>query len=137
MKKYIIPATLLVMISLTSVSCKKETIANQPTAHVENCNTRIIQYSVNGQTYHRAILNDDDWNTFMSSMLALAREGYIVTIMDENRSLYENCPKETVTFTTKNEDEANQWAFKKTLEGYVVEITFNRETGEFTCIANR
>ena len=73
----------------------------------------------------------------MLTLFALAREGYTVRVMDENQSFNEYCAKETVTFTTYDKDKAIKWAKEKYNEGYNVTISFNQQTGEFTCVATR
>ena len=135
MKKIIIPATLLAMLSLTTVSCQKENLTEPTASVVENSATRTIRYTVNGTVYRQVIHSDEDLDALMHTLFALARQGYTVRIMDENTSFSESDAKETLTFTTKKENEAITWAKEKTLEGYTVTTTFNQQTGEYTCIA--
>ena len=48
-KKYLIPATLLAMISVASVSCQKENpVESISSSNVETSSTRTIHYIVNG-----------------------------------------------------------------------------------------
>ncbi len=135
MKKYIIPATLLAMISVASVSCQKENLVEPAFSSVETSSTRTIHYIVNGKIHRSIIHNDDEWNTLLSTLFALAREGYSFRILDENYTYSNSSAKATVTFTTKNEKEAVEWVKTKTLEGYDVTVSFNQQTGEYTCIA--
>ena len=137
MRKFIIPATLLAMISLTTVSCQKEVLTEPTSSTVENSATRTIFYTVNGTAYRQVIHSDEDFDALMLTLFALAREGYTVRMMDENQSFNEYSAKETVTYTTDDEGKAKKWAKEKTLEGYVVTITFNQQTGEYTCVAVR
>ena len=65
----------------------------------------------------------------------MAREGYSFRILDENYTYSNSSAKATVTFTTQNEKEAVEWVKTKTLEGYDVTVSFNQQTGEYTCIA--
>ena len=135
MKKFIIPATLLAMFSVATVSCQKENLTEPTAPVVENSATRTIRYTVNGAVYQQVIYNDEDLDALMHTLFALAREGYTVRIMDENTSFSESDAKETLTYTTKKENEAIAWSKEKTLEGYTVTITFNQQTGEYTCVA--
>ena len=137
MKKLIIPATLLAMLSLTTVSCQKENLVETATQSDENSAMRIIRYTVNGTAYRQVIHSDEDLDALMSTLFALAREGYTIRIMEESSSFNEISPKETVTYTTEDKEDAKKWAHKKTLEGYLVTITFNQETGVYTCTAVR
>ena len=137
MKKFIIPATLLAMISVATVSCQKENLIEPTAPVVENSATRTIRYTVNGAVYRQVIHSDEDLDALMHTLFALAREGYTIRIMDENTSFTEDSVKETLTFTTKKENEAIAWSKEKTLEGYTVTMTFNEQTGEYTCVATR
>ena len=137
MKKLIIPATLLAMITLTTVSCQKEVLTEPTLPTVENSATRTIRYTVDGTAYRQVIHSDEDLDALMLSLFALAREGYTVRMMDENISFCETCAKEKVTYTTKNKNDAITWSLEKINEGYSVTITFNEETEEYTCVATR
>ncbi|MBR3723847.1 MAG: hypothetical protein IKN11_00455 [Bacteroidales bacterium] len=96
MKKYIIPATLLAMISVASVSCQKENLVEPAFSSVETSATRTIRYFVNGKVHRSVIHNDDEWNTLLSTLFALAREGYSIRIFDENNTYCDSCAKVTV-----------------------------------------
>ena len=137
MKKLIIPATLLAMLSLTTVSCQKEVLSEPTSSTVENSAMRTIRYTVNGTAYRQVIHSDEDLNTLMLTLFALAREGYTVRMMDENQTFNENSTKETVTYTTHDKDKAIKWAKEKLSEGYTVDISYNHQTGEYTCVATR
>ena len=137
MKSIIIPATLLAMLSLTTVSCQKEVLTEPTSSTVENSAMRTIRYTVNGTAYRQVIHSDEDLDALMFTLFALAREGYTVRMMDENQTFNENSTKETVTYTTQDKDKAIKWAKEKYNEGYNVTISFNQETGEYTCVATR
>ena len=137
MKRILIPATLLAMLSLTTVSCQKEVLTEPTSSTVENSATRTIRYTINGTVYHQVIRSDEDLDALMHTLFALAREGYTVRVMDENTNLCETCAKEKVTYTTKVKKNAYDWALEKINEGYNVTISFNQETGEYTCVATR
>lgn len=137
MKKFIIPATLLAMFSVATVSCQKENLTEPTAPIVENSATRTIRYTVNGAVYRQVIHSDEDMDALMHTLFALAREGYTVRIMDENTSFSESDAKETLTYTTKDKNKAIEWAQEKIDEGYVVTTTFNQQTGEYTCVAVR
>ena len=137
MKKLIIPATLLAMLSLTTVSCQKENLVETAIQSVENSAARTIRYTVNGTAYRQVIHSDEDLDALMLTLFALAREGYTVRVIDENTNLCETCAKEKVTYTTKNKNDAIAWSLEKINEGYDVTISFNQETGEYTCVATR
>ena len=135
MKKIIIPATLLAMLSLTTVSCQKENLTEPTASVVENSATRTIRYTVDGTAYRQVIHSDEDLDALMLTLFALAREGYTVRMMDDNTTICETSAKEVLTFTTTKEEEAIKWTKEKIHEGYAVTTIFNDETGEYTCIA--
>ena len=135
MKKFIIPVTLLAMMSVATVSCQKENLVEPSAPCVENSATRTIRYTVNGTIYRQVIHSDDDLDALMHTLFALAREGYTVRMMDDNTTICETSAKEVLTFTTTKEEEAIKWTKEKIHEGYAVTTIFNDETGEYTCIA--
>ncbi len=137
MKKIIIPATILAMLSLTTVSCQKENLVETATQSVENNATRTIRYTVNGTAYRQVIHTDEDLDALMFTLFALVREGYTVRMMDENNTFSETSVKVTETYTTKIEKDAKTWAKEKMMDGYVVTITYNEQTGIYTCIATK
>ena len=73
----------------------------------------------------------------MSFIIDLTKEGNTVRIMNKNVTYCETFSKETIKYITKNQKEANEWTFQRLLEGYNVTMTYNQETGEYTCIAVR
>ena len=137
MKSIIIPATLLAMLSLTTVSCQKENLVENATQSVENSATRTIRYTVNGTAYRQVIHSDEDLDALMFTLFALAREGYTVRMVDENNTFSETSVKVTETYTTKNEADALTWSKEKMLNGYAVTISFDEQTGIYTFTATK
>ena len=137
MKSIIIPATLLAMLSLTTVSCQKEVLTEPTSSTVENSAMRTIRYTVNGTAYRQVIYSDEDLDALMFTLFALAREGYTVRMVDENNTFSETSVKVTETYTTKNEADALTWSKEKMLNGYAVTISFDEQTGIYTCTATK
>lgn len=137
MKKYFITVSLLSMLLLTTTSCQKESFKDPKNDCVENAASQIIRYSVNGTTYRCTISNKEDWNFLMSTIFAFTHQGYTVSMMKENKLFNGVSSKETVKYTTKDQKKANVWAQQKIDEGYYVTISYDEETGEYTCIATR
>ena len=132
MKKTFKNVALLTALSLVAVSCQKEDVL--PIIGTEQTADSIyVVYSINGEVYH-ATLGESEWDAFMERMLALARDGYEV-IFSKNRTSLTSQSKEKVTFVTKEEKEAQQWAHNMTNQGYIVTISYNQGTGEYTCVA--
>ena len=67
-------------------------------------------------------------------MIALAKEGHSVWFSRTNNA-HSSLSKEQVTYVTNNLDDAKKWAKKMLDDGYQVSISFNQQTGEYTCIA--
>ena len=128
---------LFAMLSLTTVSCQKENLVENATQSVENSATRTIRYTVNGTAYRQVIHSDEDLDALMFTLFALAREGYTVRMVDENNTFSETSVKVTETYTTKNEADALTWSKEKMLNGYAVTISFDEQTGIYTCTATK
>lgn len=136
MNKTVKKMALLVVLSVAAVGCQKETITVEPRTGVETSDTvYTVRYSVNGVTHTETIIGEQAWADFLQRMLALAEEGYRVTMSKSaNTALYSES-KEEVTYTTKDKKAAQLWITQKLEEGYEVTMDYNQQTGEYTCIA--
>ena len=124
---------LFAVLSLAAASCQKENDVYPMVGPEQTTETIQVTYSINGEVY-QATINESEWNAFIERMLALARKGYEVSF-SKNRSTLTSQSKEKVTFTTTDEKKALAWADNMLDQGYVVTITFDQNTGEYTCIA--
>lgn len=132
MKKTIRTMALFTMLLPLPVGCMKEN-TNIPTTQVA---TTVVNYSA-GVNCGQVVLNDNTvWDEFMNRMMALARQGYNVIIYNGN-GVDSNPSKEKVVFTTNSEEEAKQWAIDMFLQGYIVQLIYNDETGTWTCVATK
>ena len=116
-------------LSMAAVGCQKDDclIKHYNSSVVE---THSYKYAVNGE-----ILTSNEFGpNFFERMIALAREGYEVTIFS-NVPFSPNSSKETVTFTTSDADEATIGAKNMYDNGYTVTISYDKKTGIYTCIA--
>ncbi len=123
----------LAALSLTAASCQKENNEFSVVGSEQVTETIHVVYSINGEVF-QATLDESEWDAFVERMLALAREGYEVSF-SKNRSTLTSQSKEKVTFVTTNEQEAHAWSNDMANQGYYVTISYNKETGEYTCIA--
>ncbi|MBR3725240.1 MAG: hypothetical protein IKN11_07655 [Bacteroidales bacterium] len=137
MKKYIIPACLLSTLLMTTTSCQKESFTAPKNSCIEKTASRIIRYTVNGTVYRCTIDNKEEWNILMSTIFDFAHQGYTVSMVNENITFNGIESKEVVEYTTKDQKDANTWAQKKIDEGYYVTISYNQQTGIYTCTAYR
>ena len=122
----------LVLLGLAAVGCTKENVV-EDTLVVATV-TQSASYTVDGIQYYANPQNDDEWSDFLDRMIALAEEGHAVQFW-RNDIQRGNATKEVITYTTTDVELAQKWAKQKMEEGYVVTISFNQESGEYTCIA--
>ena len=133
MKQNVKTVALLAVLSMAAVSCQKENDVLPLGGSEQTTGTIQVLYSINGEVF-QAALSESEWNAFVERMLALAREGYEVSF-SKNGSSLSSQSKEKVVFVTKKEQEAQEWASTMTNEGYIVTITYDENTGEYTCVA--
>ena len=124
---------LLAVLSLATTGCQKTEFVDPKVSSEQTAETFYVVYSIDGEVY-QDYLCESEWDTFVERMLALAREGYEVSF-SKNRSSLTSQTKEKVVFVTTSEHEAHNWSEAMTGEGYVVTITYDKITGEYTCIA--
>ncbi len=133
MKKQFRTVALIATLGFAAISCQKETtFTGTPVVQTDT----MVYFSVNGDIGFVNLYNDEMWDAFIDRMMALAKEGYQVTI-SRNATSTNSATKETVVYTTDDETEAHNWAKKMTKEGYQVSITFDSGTGIWTCIATK
>ena len=136
MRKHFISVSFLVASALLVVSCQKESEMGV-TSVAATFEVRTVQYFVDGIPHTTTINNENEWDAFMQTVFALSRRGSHIRIVDENHYSYAFSIKEKIVYTTKNEAEASKWVQNKVFEGYQVSMVYNKDTGEYTCIATR
>lgn len=125
---------LLAVLGLTLAGCTKENVA-EDTCVVAAASS--VTYFINGQQYYANPQTDAEWSAFLDRMLALAEEGYAVRFVRTGVSQQASAAKEKVVYTTTSYQDAKLWAAQMALQGYEVTITFDQQTGKYTCIATR
>ena len=129
---------LLTVLNLAAVSCQKETITVDPQSGIEATGTvYTVRYVVNDVTYTETLIGEQAWADFLQRMLALAEDGYRVTVSRNTGTTQYAMSKDVVTFTTKKKTEAYAWSEQMLEDGYDVTISYNPQTGEDTCTAVR
>ena len=135
MKRTIKTVALLAVLSVAAVGCQKETI-EVPQAGIEESGTvYTVRYVINGITHTETLLGEKAWADFLERMLALAEEGYRVTMSSGYGTAQYSDAKDVVTYRTKDKKEAYNWVETMVEDGYTVTITFNPQTGVYTCVA--
>lgn len=121
------------LLALTATGCQKEVY--ESLTNNDRVETVInVVYSINGEFHCEVLHGEDAWQAFIDRMLALAREGYDVVFSRYNNTLISQS-KEVVTYTTKSESDAHDWANSMAGQGYFVEISYDSKTGIYTCTA--
>ena len=133
MKKTLTTVTLFAVLGTLAVSCQKETLTELSPVTTQD-ETYLITYSVDGVSMQTRLNGDEALRAFLQRLTALAREGHRVTVRNEN-TVSQASTKEVVTYRTKSEDDANEWAAKMIRDGYEVEIDYDDKTGEYVCTA--
>ena len=132
MKKNFI--TLFALLSMMAVSCQKENFTELVPMDASDVTNFSLSYTIDGASHHTVFHSNAERLAFIRRLVALAGEGYNISIADGNTTITRTS-KEKVTFTTTSPDEAASWADKMIQQGYEVEIIFDEETGTYTCIA--
>lgn len=130
MKKFFRTTAFLAALALMSTGCQKETDNLLPS---QDC--KQVQYTVAGASHRITLSNSEDWSLFLDNMVALVKEGYVVEIQGGSSITMKY--KETVTFTTTSESEVKIWVNNMVSQGYDVTVSYDANTGIFTCIARR
>ena len=137
MKKSIKTVALLAVLSVAAVGCQKETIVVPQTGVESSGTVYTVRYAINGVTHTETLRGEQAWADFLQRMLALAEEGYRVTMSRCTNTAQYSDSKEVVTFTTTDKKRAYEWLNEMMEAGYTVTFSYNQQTGEYTCIAYR
>ena len=137
MKKVSISVALLAMMAFATVSCQKEAETMLQVTDSETFTVRTVSYAVDGVTQIVILHGDNAWEDFMLRMMALAEEGHAVRVFSGNSASRTMAAKERIEYKTKDKKAAAEWTLQKINEGYDVEVTYNSQTGEYTCVATR
>ncbi len=128
-------AVLCVLLGITAVGCQKDNVFENNNVVTQNCTVRTVIYSINGEERQITLVGEYTWAEFLNHMIALSEEGYRVSFRMSNRTSNVSIAKETVTYDTKNHDEAYEWCGKMFDLGYEVSIRYDEDTGVYHCVA--
>ncbi|MBQ8704011.1 MAG: hypothetical protein IJ524_06515 [Bacteroidales bacterium] len=137
MKKTIRNVVILALLSVVAASCQKEPSEVFPSSTITAGPSLGIAYTLDGMTHYATFASDKTWLDFLGQMFRWAQEGRSVSFSKTERAVGTKNNREIETYTTRSEKDANEWADKKTKEGYKVYISFDSDTGTFTCVAVR
>ena len=124
---------LFVGLSMLAVSCQKETFVEQDT-EVEATREYIsVNYSIDGVNMQATFNDETSWREFLHWLFVMAEERHRVSFGDSSR--INGLTKETVTYTTKSQTDAESWGDKMIKKGYQVYISFDEKTKTYNSIA--
>ncbi len=129
MKQKIITIALAITLGIAVGGCSKEDSTPPQTPSVV--------YYYNGQQHTAQLYSDEDWTLLIDHLFALAEEGYTVQFFNPNARPSTDTAKSRKVFTTSDKQEAISWCEKMEELGYTVTISFDEETGIYTCIATK
>lgn len=135
MRKKTITVALLAALSLASISCQKEAIETPQATLVAAESAYSIHYTIDGVEHQTSFADSASWQTFLRWLFVQAENGHNVSVYNTSATDNRVAVKDTVTYVTHDKDDAFNWAGKMVDEGYHVTISFNPDTGEYTCIA--
>lgn len=135
MKQKVRTIALCTVLGLLPVGCQKEDFHESGSIVASVETTRSVEYTVDGEIYQIEVKGDAAWQTFLSHMVGLTKEGKEVTIVDKNKDRTVFSSKEVVTYTTATEKDAVAWCDKMFDAGYKVTMTYDTKNNQFVCIA--
>lgn len=133
MKRTIIKVAILALLGTVAVSCQKE--AEPVPSSVSSQSEYNVRYTIDNRIYLANLQTSEEWHSFLSDMLALARQGHRITVQNTTSSNQTASSKEIKTHETKDYGEALDWANMMIELGYEVTIEYDEETGIYTLTA--
>lgn len=137
MKKKLISIALIAVLTGMSVSCQKETYFEPSTPIIGNCESHIIQYTVNGERHSATIHNDFEEHALIQEFTVLAFNGFEVVAYDEAAYSQALPTKDTQKFTTSDKEKAAAWCVEMIKDGYKVTVDFDEKSGQYICLATK
>ncbi|MBQ4478372.1 MAG: hypothetical protein II945_07160 [Bacteroidales bacterium] len=137
MKKTVKTVALFMLLGTLAVSCQKENIVEPNATEAQACTVRAVSYTIDGVEHLTVLHCDEEWDAFLSWMLALSKEGRQVYFRNLNATGTTAQTKEVITYTTTNENDAKTWIRKKADEGYAVTMYFDDDLKAWVCIATK
>ena len=125
---------LAILLAIFASSCTKEITSPNTIA---NGTSYSATYTVNGHAYLANPQTNVEWASLVDSLLALAKEGYSISIWPNSNSGNTLSAKEVLTLNTPDKELAQQWCLEKISQGYTTTIVFDETTGEYHCEAKK
>ena len=122
----------MALVGCMTASCTKENAIEKNNVVAS---AHSAAYIVEGRQHYANPQTEEEWSMFFDRMLALAEEGKTVHLWRTRSRSQSEASKEVITFTTKDRKKASVWAEEMTAEGYTVTVTYDHQTGIYTCVA--
>ena len=124
------------LLSVTLTGCQKEEQLPMQQMQLETAvSVYSVCYDVDGTIYRQAVVGEHALLDLMHYLTSLANEGYTIHVWNTESQNSGYATKETVTFTTRDRNEADEWSAMMVLDGY--SVTMYYKNGEYTCIATK
>ena len=134
MKKVFRKAVYLSFLAMAMTGCQKESnvalLGNEIHQPIGQ-----MQYTMDDVTHTLPIFDYKDMNQLIDNMFALAKDGYTVEIQNNSRVSVKY--DEVITFKTTSEEEAKAWTTNMLFLGYDVTVSYDEDSGVYTCIARK
>ena len=75
MKKTFRTVALMMVLGTLAVSCQKENIVEPNATEAQACTVRAVSNTIDGVEHLTVLHSDEEWDAFLSWMLALSKEG--------------------------------------------------------------
>ncbi len=135
MKKNLLLVALMTVLVMMTVGCQKEKFKETETTVKQNSELRIVDYTIDKTVYHTILYTEAQWEEFLNNMITLSEQGHEVCFVKNSVVTMDSAAKDYLTTTATTRQEAKAWAEMKVNEGYTVAISYNSNTGKYTCIA--
>lgn len=132
--KQIILAAAIPLFCHMASGCHKEDAFTPSTQQL--CSDIQVHYFIDGEPHLAHLKDSTQWHCLLSQLVALSRHHHI-RILPTRHSPAASASKETKTFTTKSQSEAEHWIKEMNALGYTTTIEYDEETGIYTLTATK
>lgn len=122
-------------LSLVAVSCQKENEVELCVPITESQTCLSVSYTIDGVVSHISFSDETSWQEFLRHLFVLAEQGHRVSFSNSNR--VSGLSKETVTYTTKSQSDAQKWCDRMAKQGFEVTLEYDKSTSTYICTAIR
>jgi len=136
MKKGIIIYAIAALFAVLNTSCQKDSLVEQ--RRQENVKSHsVIVYYVDNVRYEDFLNNDMNVELLMRHLITMAHEGSVVIVVKDEYWRQRHTKKEIIEYVTSSQTDAENWATKMVLGGYIVTIKYDKDAQSYICTARR